>query len=196
MDMKKLISPLLIIVLAVALRLLPHPPNVVPITALALFGGVYLNKKYALIIPLLVMFISDLFLGFHNTIPYVYGSFLLSGLIGLWLRQHKKTSIIIIAALLSSLLFFIITNFGVWLVSGMYSHSITGLINCYVLALPFYRNTILGDLIYVGVFFGAYELACNVNFVNISKIKVQISNLSIRQAQDPESIEGHFKSKK
>jgi hypothetical protein len=157
LQLSSLIPPSIIILIAVVLRLLPHPPNVAPITALALFGGVYLNKKYALAIPLFAMFISDLFLGFHNTIPFVYGSFLLSGLIGLWLRSHKNIPIIITATLLSSLLFFIITNFGVWLASGMYPHTITGLIDCYVIAIPFYRNTIMGDIIYTGIFFSAYE---------------------------------------
>jgi hypothetical protein len=115
------------------------------------------------------MFISDLFLGFHSTIPFVYISFLIAGLIGFRLSQNKKTLTIIIAALSSSMLFYLITNFGVWLVSGMYPHTIAGLINCFVLALPFYRNTILGDLIYVGVFFGSYELIRKLVFNGISR---------------------------
>lgn len=156
--MKNLISPLLIIVIAVVLRLVPHPANFAPIAAMALFGGVYLNKKYALIVPMLAMFVSDLFLGFHNTMVFVYVSFLLTGAIGLWLRKHKNTQNIIISSFASSIIFFLITNFGVWLAGNLYPMTITGLVECYILAIPFFRNTILGDLVYTGVFFGGYEL--------------------------------------
>lgn len=154
---RKIFSPLLIIIFAVVMRLLPHPPNVAPIAAMALFGGVYLNKKYALIVPLIAMFISDIFLGFYNEIIFVYGSFLLIGLIGLWLRNHKTFRNVIFASIGSSILFFIITNFGVWLMGTMYDKSFAGLLEAYIMGLPFFRNTLLGDLGYVGLFFGSYE---------------------------------------
>lgn len=155
---QKLVNPLLIIAFAVILRLVPHPPNVAPIAAMALFGGVYLDKKYALVIPLVAMFFSDIFLGFHNTMLFVYGSFLLTGLIGLWLKDRKTIANIILATLTSSILFFLITNFGVWLVSGMYDRTLSGLVQSYYYALPFFRNTIIGDLLYTGLFFGGYEI--------------------------------------
>lgn len=155
---QKVISPLIIIIFAVVLRLLPHPPNVAPIAAMALFGGVYLNKKYALIVPLVAMFLSDIFLGFYPEVIFVYGSFLLTGLIGLWLRHHKSFQNVILASLSSSILFFLITNFGVWLMGTMYSKSLDGLFESYFMGLPFFRNTLLGDLGYVGLFFGGYEL--------------------------------------
>lgn len=157
--MKILINPLLIIFFAVILRLIPHLPNFAPIAAMALFGGVYLNRKYALIMPFLAMFISDIFLGFHSTMIFVYGSFLITGFIGLYLRPHKTLPNVITATLISSLLFFLITNLGVWLVSGLYPKSFAGLIQSYFFAIPFFRNTLLGDLFYVGLFFGSYELA-------------------------------------
>lgn len=156
---------ILMIIGGVFLRLIPHIPNVAPITAMALFGGVYLNKKYALLIPLLIMFISDFFLGFHNLMFFVYGSFLLTGIIGLQLKKHKSYKFIFISSLVSSTLFFIITNFGVWLVSGMYAKTIAGLVNCYLMAIPFFRNTVFGDLFYTGAFFGGYELVLNLKFV-------------------------------
>ncbi|OGH17997.1 MAG: hypothetical protein A3F31_02620 [Candidatus Levybacteria bacterium RIFCSPHIGHO2_12_FULL_38_12] len=165
--MKKIITPISIILFAVLLRLLPHPPNFAPIAGMALFGGVYLNKKYALIVPLLAMFVSDLFIGFHSTILFVYGSFLLTGLIGLWIRQHKSIQNVILGTLASSVLFFIITNFGVWLVGSLYPKTLQGLVQCYVYALPFFRNTILGDLFYTGVFFGSYEFIKNVILISI-----------------------------
>ena len=159
--MKRLISPLVIILFAVTLRILPHPPNFAPIAGMALFGGAYLNKKYALIVPLVAMFISDIFLGFHSGIPFVYGSFLIIGLLGIWLRKNKNMKMIILAALSSSFIFFVITNFGVWLAGSLYPKTVDGFVQCYLYALPFFRNTIIGDLFYTGLFFGSYELLLN-----------------------------------
>jgi hypothetical protein len=149
-------------ILAAALsRILPHPANVTPIAAMALTGGVYFNKRIALVVPLATLILSDLFIGFHNTILFVYGSFLLVGFIGLWLKSHKKPLPIFGAALLSSILFFVITNFGVWLTGGgwFYPKTWQGLIECYTLALPFFRNTLIGDLVYTAVLFGLFELS-------------------------------------
>ncbi len=159
----KIVNPLLIIFIAVTLRLLPHPPNVAPIAAMALFGGVYLNKRYALIVPLMAMIFSDIFLGFHATIPFVYGSFLLTGLLGIWLKKYKTIKNIFFACVVSSLLFFLITNFGVWLVYGFYPKTLAGLMECYIAAIPFFRNTILGDLGFTAVFFGSYELLLRIS---------------------------------
>ncbi len=156
--MKKLINPILFIAIAVVLRLIPHIPNVAPIAAMALFGGVYLNKKYALIVPLIAMFISDIFLGFHAAMPMVYGSFFITGLIGLWLRNHKSIATVAGASLLSSTIFFLLTNFNFWYAIPLYPKTFSGMMEAYIMALPFFRNTILGDLFYTGVMFGSYEL--------------------------------------
>jgi len=145
--------------LGVLLRVIPHPPNAAPIAALGLFGGANLQKKHALLVPLAVMFISDLFLGFHSLILWVYGSFLLIGLIGMWLKDKKTVGNVAAASLFASILFYLTTNFGVWLEGKLYPPTLNGLTRCYYMALPFFRNTIVGDLIYTGVFFGAYELA-------------------------------------
>ena len=169
-------SPILIIFFAVVLRLIPHAPNVAPIAAMALFGGVYLDRKYALIVPLAAMFISDIFLGFHDTMLFVYGSFLITGLIGLWLRQHKSYRNIFIASIGSSILFFLVTNFGVWLMGTMYDKTLTGLWEAYLMGLPFFRNTLLGDLGYVVLFFGSYELV----LAFISNRKSQTSKLHLK----------------
>lgn len=166
--MKKIIYLVLVIIIAAFTRLLPHPPNFSPIAAMALFGGVYFNKKYALIIPLVVLFISDLFLGFHSTIPFVYGSFLITGAIGLWLKNHQDYKLILAATLLSSVLFFIITNFGVWLVGNLYQKNITGLIQSYIMAIPFFRYTLVGDLFYTSIFFGSYKV------IFLKRVKVAI----------------------
>ena len=155
--MKKILYPLLVITVATFTRLLPHPPNFSPLAAMALFGGVYFSKKYALIIPIIALFVSDIFLGFHSTIPFVYGSFLITGFIGLWLKNHRDFKSIFIGTILSSVLFFLITNYGVWLVGSLYQKNITGLIQSYVMAIPFFRYTFVGDLFYTGIFFGSYQ---------------------------------------
>jgi hypothetical protein len=142
-------------------RLLPHPVNFAPIAAMALAGSVYMDKRFALIIPIAALIISDIFIGFHDTIPFVYGSIILIGLIGFWLKAHKRPLTVIATSLLSSILFFAITNFGVWLTGGgwFYPKTWQGLVECYTLAIPFFRNTLAGDLLYTGVLFGLFELS-------------------------------------
>lgn len=149
------------VLIATFARLLPHLPNFAPIAATALFGSVYLNKKYALILPIVAMVISDIFIGFDSlhSRSGVYGSFLLIGLVGLWLRTHKNLKNIIFASFASSLLFFLITNAEVWAFSGMYTKDLPGLLRSYLMGIPFFRNTLLSDIFYTGVFFGSYELS-------------------------------------
>ncbi len=162
---KKLFNPHFLavsgmVLLAAALRLIPHFPNFTPIAAMALFGGAYFsNKKLAFIIPLTAMFISDLIIGFHSTMWAVYLSFAIVVLIGFSLRKSKKISNIFLAVLSSSVLFFVVTNFAVWTTGTMYPMNIAGLGECYVAAIPFFSYSILGDLFYAGIFFGAFEFA-------------------------------------
>lgn len=152
--------PIILIIFAVLSRLLPHPANFAPITALALFSGVYLPKKYAFVIPIFGMLISDYFIGFYGmTMFFVYGSFFVSSLIGLWLKNHKHLLNILGASLTSSIIFFLISNFGVWVDPfSSYTKDFSGLINTYIMAIPFFRGTLFGDLFYTGVLFGLYEL--------------------------------------
>lgn len=161
----KLAQPLTFIAIGAISRVIPHPANFAPISAMALFGGVYLNKKQALTLPILAMILSDLFIGF-DSIPMrlsVYGSFLISVFIGFWIKNHKSSKNIVFASLFSSILFFVITNFAVWTFGSMYAKSLTGLGECYLLAIPFFRNTVLGDLFYSGSFFGVYNLLLNIS---------------------------------
>jgi len=155
------IIALLFILIGVSLRLLPHTPNFTPIAAVALFGGVYFSKKIALILPLVAMLISDIFIGFYEPklMFFVYGSFVLSVVLGFWLKKHKNWYMVGGSAILSSILFFLITNFAVWAFTPWYAKTLSGIYQCYLMALPFFRNTLIGDLFYATVFFGAYELA-------------------------------------
>lgn len=156
----KFVIALLFILAGIGLRLVPHAPNFTPIAAIALFGGVYFSKKTALILPVLAMLISDVFIGFYDLkiMAAVYGSFILCAILGFWLKKRKKWQTVAGAAILSSVLFFLITNFAVWAFSPWYAKTFSGIIQSYLMALPFFRNTLLGDLFYTAVFFGVYEL--------------------------------------
>ncbi|MDD5145557.1 MAG: hypothetical protein PHF44_01825 [Candidatus Pacebacteria bacterium] len=148
------------ILIGVSFRLLPHLPNFAPIAALALFAGVYLSKKIAIILPLAAMVISDIFIGSYEPklMAAVYGSFILCVFLGFWLKEHKKWQTVLGSSVLGALIFFLLTNFSVWAFTPWYAKSIPGLIQCYYMGLPFFRNTLLGDLFYAAVFFGSYEL--------------------------------------
>jgi len=150
-----------LILFGAALRVVPHAANFAPIGAVALFGGVYLNKRYALVLPLAAMFISDIFIGFDSLQSrfMVYGSFLLIGLIGLWVRKHKNIFSIAGGSLLGSALFYFITNCVVFYSTKMYPHTLAGQIASYTNALPFFRNTVTSDLFYTAILFGTYEVA-------------------------------------
>jgi hypothetical protein len=147
----------LLVIFASLSRILPHPANFTPVVGIALFSGVYFNKKWAFIIPIISMLISDTILGFHSGMIWVYGSFALITLIGLSLKSNKKPGFIIASSIVSSIIFFVITNFGVWL-TGYYGLTMNGLIQCYTMAIPFFRNSLAGDLIYTVLMFGIYEL--------------------------------------
>jgi hypothetical protein len=157
--MSRYIYAFVLILVAALSRMLPHPPNMVPVTALALFGGVYLDRKLSFVVPLAAMLATDWIIGFHSTALWVYASFLVIGVVGLWLREHRGAMQTIGATLTGSVLFYLITNLGVWLSPPyMYEQNLNGLVQCYVAAIPFLRNTVAGDLIYVGALFGLYEL--------------------------------------
>lgn len=166
----------------VFLRLTPHIPNFAPISAIAIFGGTYFNKRFALLVPLFIMIVSDFLLSpkamFHSTTIYVWGSFMISGLIGLWLKKRKKPIFIFGASLFASLQFFFITNFGVWATTNMYPHNLAGLIQSYIMGIPFYRNTLLGDLFYTVTFFSLYELSS----FSFTKLVKNISWSNFKQA--------------
>lgn len=146
-----------LIVIGILLRFVPHIPNATPVAAIALFGGVYLNRKQAIIIPLILMMVSDLFIGTHDVMFYTWGGFILIGFIGLFVKKHKNIASIAFSSAISSILFYIVTNFGVWAV-GWYPHTMKGLIDSYVLGLPFLRIFLVSTLAYTAVFFGTYEL--------------------------------------
>ena len=148
---------LILIITGIFLRLIPHAPNFTPVAAIALFSGVYLKRKSSLLTPFLLMVISDILIGLHDVIIFTWGSFLLISLLGTHLKRRKTSANILSFSLLSSFLFFMLTNFGVWL-KGWYPHTLKGLVDCYIMALPFLRNFTLATLFYSAMLFGSYEL--------------------------------------
>ena len=131
-----------VIIFAIMTRFLPHPPNFTPLGAIALLSSKGLSDRWIVfVIPVISLFISDLIIGLHATIPFVYASFVLITLLGMTVKNINVGTI-----LLSSVIFFIVSNFGVWLL--YYPQTLEGLIQCYALAIPFFFNTVLGDLIF------------------------------------------------
>ena len=155
----RLLALLSAIVAAAALRLAPHPPNFTPIGAMALFSAAYLGRRpIAFAAPLGALLLSDLLLGFYHGIVTVYASVALIVVVG-WLALSRISPLRVgAAALASSVLFFAITNFGVWLFTGFYPLTWAGLSACYVASIPFFQNTVAGDLFYSVLLFGGFAL--------------------------------------
>ena len=166
-----------LVVLGVFTRLIPHPANFTAIGAVALFAGSYFEKRWlAILLPLIALFVSDCILGFHDLMLYVYGAFIVVTFLGSWTLQNDKgssktgakASDLVLTSLGASVIFFVISNFGVWMQSGFYSRSLSGLFECYVMALPFLDRQIFGDLFFSCALFSvAYYLQ--------KKIPVEIS---------------------
>lgn len=148
-----------ILVAIIFSRLIPHIPNLVPLMGLALFAGYYLkNSKWALLAPLVAMLISDFFIGFHSTMWAVYSSLLIGSLLSI--KGIKSFNLLKIGgyAVLSSLIFFVITNFAVWLDGFLYERTFNGLIECFVMAIPFYKTTFIAEIVGTLVLFGGFNL--------------------------------------
>jgi len=156
----RIVALLFAILLAATLRLVPHPPNFTPIGAMALFSGAYLGRRgMAFAAPLGAMVLSDVVLGFYSGFWITYVAVALIVVVG-WLTL-TRVSVLRVggAAIASSVLFFVVSNFGTWASSGMYPHTFAGLSACYVAAIPFFRNTIAGDLFYATLLFGGFRVA-------------------------------------
>ena len=159
------------ILFAALSRLLPHAYNFTPLGAIALFGAAYFSqKKWAFIVPLVALWLSDLFLNnivyaeyydgfalFTSGFLYIYGAFALIAILGFKLFDKITMPRVIGGALGASVIFFVVSNFGVWLTSPMYPLTMEGLLMCYTAAIPFFHYTIAGNLVYCGVLFGGYE---------------------------------------
>jgi hypothetical protein len=153
---RRLILLVSVIAAAALMRVLPHPPNVSPIAAMALFGGAQLaDRRLAYLVPLSAMLLSDLILGFHGQMWLVYGCFAAMVWLGTRIADRQRVLPVVGATLAGSAFFFLVTNLGVWAFDGLYPRTWDGLVSCYVAALPFLQNSLLGNLCYVALLFGA-----------------------------------------
>lgn len=172
----------LLIVAAAFTRLIPHPPNFAPIASLAIFGGAVIkNNKYALLLPLGALLLSDILFelftttqGFYDiSQTFVYAAFVLITFLASKIKKVNTTNILF-ACLWSGGVFFILSNFGVWLTGALYAKTFEGLIKCYVAAVEFYKveffgsmllNSIMGNVFFTGLLFGTYALLKKIIFV-------------------------------
>ena len=158
-----IIRTLLIVVLmllAAFSRLMPHPANFTAIMAIALFGGAkFKNPSLAIVVPLIVMLITDVFIGFYSLMPIIYGCIVVTALIGTYISRRSSPMMILIGSVLASTLFFLATNAGVWYHNPQFAPTFSGLVLCYDFALPFFKNQLLGDLFFNLVLFGSFYLA-------------------------------------
>tara|TARA_B100001029_G_scaffold141331_1_gene120807 strand:- start:419 stop:907 length:489 start_codon:yes stop_codon:yes gene_type:complete len=147
--MKKEILPISLILILALARLIPHPPNFTPIIAVAILSGYFFKNIYISFLTLIIsMLIADIFLGFHSNIFFVYISLLIISYTFFKIGEKINYKNLIFYSFFGSLVFFIISNFGVWLLGGMYEKNLTGIIECYILAIPFFGNTFLSTLIF------------------------------------------------
>lgn len=181
MKNKDFVLALACILIGFVYRLIPgYPANITPVAAMALVGGLYLNRKaLAFLIPIVALFASDFILNntinrgffsdhsgivlFDTYMYWTYGAFLLTVVLGIVLARSKSTSKIIVGGVGASVLFFILSNIGAWISMPMYPKDITGLAACFTAAIPFFRNTILGNLVFASIFVGSIEYLRSYN---------------------------------
>lgn len=171
MNKKSILIVTGLIIFAALTRLLPHAYNFTPLGAIALFGAAYFTeKRWALIVPLLAFWMSDLLLNnityaayydgftwFTSGMLYTYGSIAMIVVLGYYLLKKITFGRVLSGALGASVIFFIVSNFGVWVSSTMYPLTMEGLITCYTAAIPFFHYTIAGNVVYSAILFGSYE---------------------------------------
>ena len=158
-NINSFILPIIIILALSLARLIPHPWNFSPMLAVGVFSGFYFRQFYlSLFVVIFSMFIGDLFLGFHSLMFFTYVALAIAVLIGFYVKHFKFTEILY-SGLASSVCFFIITNFGAWLTHGMYAKNLSGLMQSYVMAIPFFQNTLISTFLYLLLFKLLFDLA-------------------------------------
>lgn len=154
----KLLLAVAIITFAILFRLAPLPPNFAPITAIAIFGGAIMPRRWALSLPLVAMLLTDMVLGYHSLIWVTWGSFFVITLMCNKYMKQINTTTVVGSSISASIFFFITTNFAVWVEGRLYPPTLEGLISSYYNALPFFRNSLVSSLVFTSVLVGAYAL--------------------------------------
>ena len=156
MDKRTLLLAYGLVLIGILARLLPHPPNVTPLVAVALFSGAYLPRRLGLVVPLVIMMLSDLVIGFEPQVLFGWLAFVVVAVMGFSVRKRHSVARLAATSLAASTLFFLLSNFGVWCEARLYAMTLGGLRDCYIAAVPFYRNMLLGDLAFVAALFGGW----------------------------------------
>lgn len=174
---EKIIFVSLLVLLTIISRFIPHLPNFTPIAAISIFISAYISRKYFWI-PVAILFLSDLFLGMYDIrlMLVVYSSFVVVGFFGYFLREKKSIFRILGVSLFGSIFFFLTTNFAVWIFSSWYEKSLSGLLYCYTLAMPFFRNMALGDIFYLGIIILSSEFVLNNGYEKAKNIFFNFKN--------------------
>tara|TARA_Y100001970_G_scaffold267854_1_gene358340 strand:- start:14911 stop:15408 length:498 start_codon:yes stop_codon:yes gene_type:complete len=152
---------IVLILVGVLFRMVPHAPNFTPMLAIALMSGLYFRNKFSILLPIGIMLISDLFIGSHAILPWIYFSFLIIYFLGRMIKNNSLS--IFLSSICSSILFFIISNFGVWM-NGGYSYSIQGIVTCYMMAIPFLKNTLISTVLFSGLFYAIHQFSHSLSF--------------------------------
>ena len=148
-SLKKEIFPIGLILILALSRLMPHPDNFTPIIALAIMSSYFFrNVNFSYVVMLFSMLLADFFIGFYSYMLFVYVSLFLIVLIFFKISKKMNYKNLFIFSFFGSVIFFLISNFGVWLVGNLYERNINGLIECYFMAIPFFKNTIISTLIF------------------------------------------------
>ena len=153
---QKEILPISLILLLAFSRLLPHPPNFTPIVAVAIMSGYFFkNINLSYIVLLISMLLVDVFIGFYKHMFFVYLSLFLITFIFFKISNKVNSKNLFIFSFFGSLIFFLVSNFGVWasgvlspIINLPYEKNLNGLINCYFLAMPFFKNTLLSTIVF------------------------------------------------
>ncbi|MGO9834144.1 MAG: DUF6580 family putative transport protein [Polyangiaceae bacterium] len=151
-----------LVLIAVVSRIVPHPWNLTPLVAIALFGGATIERTgLAAAIMLGALALGDAALGLfpYDGMAWVYGASVAVVLIGRLLGRHRGIAPTLVGALAGGALFYVVTNFGVWATGHLYPHTAAGLVACYVAGVPFYRHQVIGDLAYTALLFGSLAAA-------------------------------------
>ena len=157
----------LILVLSLS-RVIPHPSNFTPILAVGIFSGFYFkNFILSFFVVLSSMFLGDLYLGFHNTMFFTYISLIVATFLGALIKSFKFKQILL-SGLAGSVSFFLITNFGVWAVTGMYLKNFSGLLQSYTMAIPFFHNTLISTFLYLIALKFLFEIATQKKIIKNS----------------------------
>ena len=157
-----------IVLILIFSRLIPHPPNFTPVIAVAVLSNYFFKNIYmSLSVLFISLFLSDLMIGLYKNMLFVYFSiFVVSIIFFIYLRFVNYKNLLF-ASFLGSLIFFFISNFGVWLLGNLYEKNLDGLLECYFLAIPFFKNTILSTIFYTFLTFFC---------LNFLKKRIELSN--------------------